>query len=177
MFTKSAKTYVGRIETHNVSDIKYIAIHKPGLIMGFSDALILSLDSGSNLYVEMPSIAKIVHRRKLPLRNYQGKIATDGETIVKLAVEENFFSGFDEVWFFHQLPAVPPPKDVHIVSNITLSNAEITSGENNRIKQFLEWQSNTEAVFGLSDGTGLNYFATDETLVKDLEAVYLDCTP
>ena len=171
MLLKIDDLWIGHIDSSNVTDLEYLAANVPSLFEMFNYVLISHLDSHDTLHVSMPSINKILAKKPSLLREYDNNLLSNGKTILEIALHENIFNGFDEIWFFHAMPPSGVPKNLVIFSEIWAEN-QSNKTEDINLQLLIRWMSTSKAVLGLADGQGLNYVTSNETIAKLLEDTY-----
>lgn len=136
------------------------AVVEAGLLSQFNWVLITSIDSISDLSAIRGNIARIEARCAL----LGSGLVVPGESMVRLASDQNLFTGFDELWAFAQRPSVPKPNDLSIAAPYNFET-DLDSVS----PRLVPWMAEAECELGLGDGIGLNYVTQLEGLVSVLE--------
>lgn len=76
-------------------------------------------------------------------------------------VNDEFFTGFDEMWILSGVPERGKPQDIRITSDRPLS--ALSEG-------LTDWMTASGCFVGLGDGIGLNFVTVDERLAMRLKA-------
>lgn len=164
---KVANIWIGWRDPGSVSEISRLADVAPELMASFEYALISRIDSDDNPNLAMPSFSRLVNELGFPIQQFGRQLLTTGKVIVQMAVEIQFFWGFDEVWFFRQEPGEQLPEDFIIPAETTFRSPE---GER-RLLALAEWMSRSGAVLGLGDGINLKYVTIDEKIAELLDRI------
>lgn len=172
-FTEIDGGWAGWKEQVETSEIARTARLAPDLLRSFSTVLITRVDSETKITLAWPSIARLVADHGVCLREQRGRLIAPLETFFVMALEADFFNGFDEVWFFRQEPAGAPAVEGPITTVEALApewearhQAAVRS-----LCRVVAAMRETGAALGLADGVGLAYITLDRPLAEALEAL------
>jgi hypothetical protein len=111
-----------------------------------------------------PQILEVLHRFGIEAYHKANSIFTSGEQLY-LAAQKRLFSGFDELWLWHQEPRKWQfPPEMGLTSDGINLNEGLPNDVENALRQL-------GCVLALGDGCGLNYVTTDRSLANYIEGV------
>ncbi|EKD26011.1 MAG: hypothetical protein ACD_79C01405G0003 [uncultured bacterium] len=147
--------FVGNIQ-NSISKLIY---KKQPVIQNYPYALITSIDScyQINKLLFYPKL-KELDLRLCNIISEQLLLLTND--LILIHERFNIFNGFDEIWFFSDLPKNPVPKTFTITGP---TDVELLVHSN-----ILEWMIANNCKLGIGDGIGLNYISIDSNTVKIL---------
>lgn len=159
------------LDSSDASGISLLARVAPDLLSLFPYALLTRLDSLRRLHLDIPSIRSLIDHNGLEFESIGNQLATSGATIAHMARDLDFFTGFDEVWFFDCVPGSPVP------SELTIRTAEIVRPEYaarrpsalESLKDVARWMADSGAILGVADGLGLDFVTTDPSVALQIE--------
>ncbi len=122
--------------------------------------LVTSVDSSSDL----STLRKALEiTRRYPAARFIGTgLLLPSSKAVEISGEFGLFTGFDEVWWFDEAPALPKPDDVLLLPPLDLATHEIPAA-------VVEWMRVSKCKLGMGDGVGLNYVTPEAALAELLE--------
>ena len=107
-----------------------------------------------------PDVARMISLIPLLERTGRAYTVVDRDVGVELPIllelfEEQFFTGFDEVWLVRGTPRRGKPNGLRITSDLRLTGPR---------EGLSEWMVDSNCLAGLGDGDGLNFATFDERL-------------
>ncbi len=107
----------------------------------------------------MPSLVPLLCRIEARYYELGDSVVVDGDTLLSLVSNHDFFNGSTKCGFFDAEPREIKPEAIPITSDIPLHQVppEI----------MVRWMHANSCIAGLGDGNGLN-FATDESALAQL---------
>jgi hypothetical protein len=128
-------------------------------------ALITTVDSSDRVAeTDLPSVLSEVGRR---FDQVGGAILVRQRDLLWLLEDKDFFTGFDEVWLFHDPPRESRPPGLRTTTDRPFT--EVPPADELRA-----WMLQTDCCLGLGDGAGLNYMCRDPRLALLLEQTNID---
>ncbi|MBU0705559.1 MAG: hypothetical protein KKC18_17070 [Chloroflexi bacterium] len=143
-------------------------------VRGFATVLIRCLDSW--WFESVPEVRGVFSRYLDEGSCFPFGFVLDGAGLLRIHEEDaEFFTGFDEVWLWHERiqPRQPPP--IAITSEAALAPPRgptlYTDEELGRLRA---WMLTSRCSLGLGDGCGLNYITSLRHWVDRLEKIRPD---
>jgi hypothetical protein len=118
-------------------------------------ALVSMIDSTPRVS-ELPSLVPLLQRIDTWYAIVDFDIVVSTSTLVMLATELDFLSGFDEVWLCDEMPTTGKPEGLRLTSDIPVEQAFSEGIES--------WMTQLSCRAGLGDGDGLNFITRDPNL-------------
>ncbi len=141
------------------TSIRQLVETRPAAVT-YAYALITCVDSTTDLS-HLKTARAITQRH--PQCGFLGTaLVIPGELLADIVTEFNLFNGFDEAWFFRNVPQVAKPDDVSLVAPLDLRQEAIP-------QELRDWMRASGCELGLGDGGGLNYVTLDERVAVVLE--------
>ena len=139
----------------------------PAAISDFHYATISCVDSNRVewLHSTFPSYAKDREDEEIQYQLTPNGILVNVMTLSRIVANEDFLSGFDEIWFSVDRPALMPSVDLPLTSELAITDTRHLDS----VILLSRWIMKTSYVLGLGDGIGLNYVTTDEVIAKVID--------
>jgi hypothetical protein len=122
-----------------------------------TEVLISTVDSSSRV-TELTSLKPLLDRLGATHSDLDAGVVIDGETLLTLICGQDFFDGFDELWFFNAMPSEAKPEAVPLTSDVQLTHPPADV--------LVQWMLDSNCIAGLGDGVGLNFVTFDESLAR-----------
>jgi hypothetical protein len=123
------------------------------LIAEFPYALITYLDSSDQVFT-LPTVQSVIEESGIVAKQFGSGLLMSGDSLLELVRTHSLFTGFDEVWFFHQYPEMPKPQGLIITAPVVITDG-LPGG-------LVEWMRRSRCALGLGGGIGVNYVALEE---------------
>ena len=166
---RADNVYFGWQGNGSLTSVTQFVLHKPDLVSQFQYATISCVDSNRSqwLHSTFPAYARDRNGEEVKYQLVQDGILISGKSLCKIVLNEDLFSGFDEVWFSEEKPIMPKPTDVTLTAEIP-----ITDARNSEVRLMIaEWITKSKYVLGLGDGNGLNYVTVDESIAHLVDTI------
>lgn len=148
----SDSLYIGWVPAVDIAT----ALHRiPAEQLDGCFALISMVDSTPRVRT-LQSLVPLLRSLGHFLQEVDDDVVIEASSLLTLIDEHEFFSGFDEVWIFREIPRSGKPEGVRITSDTPL-RATAPPG-------LARWMRETRCVAGLGDGDGLNFVTFDPAL-------------
>jgi hypothetical protein len=118
-------------------------------------ALLSMIDSTPRVS-ELPSLVPLLQQAGAWYSIVDFDIVVATSTLVMLASELNFLSGFDEIWLCDEMPTTGKPAQLRLTSDVPIEQACSGGLES--------WMTGWSCRAGLGDGDGLNFITADPNL-------------
>jgi hypothetical protein len=136
--------------------IRDVLIHTVRPAKELKYVLITSIDSCSNLR-GLPTVQAVAKRGEI--EGFLGEAPImEGDHLGDLDKDHNLFNGFDEIWFFRDIPSVGLPRGISIAGPTRLDEM-VPDG-------LIDWMRKAGCDLGLGDGIGLNFIAWDRAVAE-----------
>lgn len=122
-------------------------------------ALVSMIDSTPGVG-NLPSLVPLLERLGAFYKRVDGDVVLDIPTLLGLVEEQDFLTGFDEVWLCAHIPKSNKPELFRMTSDTRLSGVPPA--------ELAEWMLASGCVVGLGDGDGLNVATFDRALAVAL---------
>jgi hypothetical protein len=151
--------WYGWIDTQAQSDIEWIGLRYPHILLDRKYAYISCIDSTRDM-TSLPLLLASLRRRNRNVETGSRGLWLDASTVLDLATaDRTVFNGFDEVWLFDAKAQVQLPEGMSITSE-----CPITEYPDEAIAAVSRWMELSGCVLGIGDGAGLNYITTDKSI-------------
>jgi len=161
---------IGIFDVGCISYIRCLSEQDPSMIARFPYVWISRLDSDRSITNELSSFSALAQYEREVIQRKDRKIIVSGPTVVKAALADNFFNGFDEIWCFQRVPPEELPQSVYIAARQWLKSPNYIGNPGGlTLEQIVEWMKRSGSVVGLADGDCLNYVAQDASYAHELE--------
>src|ERR1041384_1359261 len=108
------------------SGIRELLRTSQGLLAGFPHALITCIDSSRDM-LNFQAAYTIMDRYK-GARPLGRGLVVPADRLTEIGATFNFFTGFDEVWWFNTEPTIEKPDDIKIVGALNLETDNPPAG-------------------------------------------------
>jgi len=142
-------------------DISSVLAGMHEVIAQFPYVVLSCLDSARSV-ASLPSIQSFAASRGLSRDVLGEDLLLDGPRFQLLATDENFLTGFDEVWFCQQRPYVESPRGFVLTSDRPIQGSPPQAVR--------AWMTDADCELALGDGDGLNYITSSLGLARLLKA-------
>jgi hypothetical protein len=123
--------------------------------------LITSIDSIEDV-ANLESLLGFLDERNHEHASLGPDLLIDRRALADILREDNYFSGFDEIWLFADPPAVPKPEQIHLT---------IRAPTEESFAAIAEWMTATNCVVGLGDGTALCYVTNEAEVAGQISSL------
>ena len=125
------------------------------LLLTGCHAMVSVLDSTPGVR-RLPSLLPLLRSLRVVHEEVGDDVAIPGTVLRSLIDEHDFFTGFDEIYLFHELPTRMKPDTFRITSDVPFGSPA-PSG-------LADWMDLASCIAALGDGIGLNFATFDPTI-------------
>lgn len=135
-------------------DLRSVLTQDPPFVAAARFCLVAEIDSTDDV-AGLQSLHRFLTGAGHDYRALGKGIVTDTAALSSLLGDDNYFTGFDEIWLFREEPAAAKPEELSLTT-VPLAWT--------KFKLAAEWMAETNCIVGLGDGDGLAW-VTNEAAV------------
>lgn len=164
---RSKNCFFGWMRAESISNLYSFAHELPELIRQYPFAAITSSDGNRGDWLHSAYLAYLAQKPRNPVQ-YQliaDGILLSGPDVYDMLIEDDFFSGFDEIWFSNQNITKHLPANAILTSESPI----IHPNSLDRRTAITGWIVDSVCSLGIADGYRVNYATTSESVALLLE--------